>query len=169
MVVYADFQCPFCGDFASDIQPQIVEDFVKPGKVKLEFREFPFLGGDDLTDSGNESAQSAEAVMCAADQDAYLDYHETLYENQSGENQGAFRDSRLKDFAKDLGLNTDQFNVCLDSGKYEPTITQMKAEGEALGITGTPTFVINGQVTSMTAQGYDLLKKQLNTAVEQAE
>jgi protein-disulfide isomerase len=107
--------------------------------------------------------------MCAAEQDAYLDYHETLYDNQSGENQGAFSDSRLKDFAKDLGLNTDQFNECLDSGKYEPTITQMKAEGQALGITGTPTFVINGQVTSMTAQGYDLLKKQLNAAVEQAE
>jgi protein-disulfide isomerase len=169
MVVYADYQCPYCGVFARDIQPRVVGDFVREGKVKLEFREFPFLGGDDLTDRGNESAQAAEAVMCAAEQGAYLDYHEKLYANQSGENNGAFSDSRLKSFAKDLSLNTNQFNACLDSGKYEPQLAQMKAEGQALGITGTPTFVINGQVTSMSAQGYDLLQKQLDTAVKQAE
>lgn len=54
MAVYADFQCPFCADFALDIQPRIVEDFVRPGKVKLEFVEFPVLGGADLTDDGND-------------------------------------------------------------------------------------------------------------------
>jgi len=168
MVVYADFQCPFCGNFARDIQPQIIEDFVRPGKVKLEFREFPLLGGSDLTDDENESAQSAEAVLCAAEQGKYLDYHDTLYNNQSGENRGAFSDSRLSDYAKDLGLDTARFNECLDSGRYESTIAAMKAEGEQLGITGTPMFIINGQVTQMTQQGYDLLERQLQTAYEQA-
>jgi protein-disulfide isomerase len=168
MIIYADFQCPFCGQFAREIQPKIVDDFVRPGKVKLEFREFAFLGGNDLTDDSNESAQAAEAVMCAAEQDAYLPYHDKLYTNQSGENQGAFNDGRLKGFAKDLGLNTDQFNTCLDSGKYEPAIAQMKTEGGAQGITATPMFVINGQVTSLSQQGYDLLKKQLDTSYEQA-
>jgi len=169
MVVYADFQCPFCGQFARDMQPKIVDEFVRTGKVKLEFMEFPVLGGADLTDDSNESAQSAEAVLCAAEQNAYLPYHDKLYANQSGENQGAFSDKRLKDFASDLGLDSDAFSTCLDSGKYEPTIAEMKAKGQALGITGTPMFVINGQVTSLTGQGYDLLQKQIDTAVKQAE
>jgi protein-disulfide isomerase len=169
MVVYADYQCPFCGQFALDMQPKIVQDFVREGKVRLEFMEFPVLGGADLTDKGNESAQSAEAVLCAAEQDAYLPYHDTLYANQSGENKGAFNHDRLLNFAGDLGLDEDAFGTCLDSGKYEPTIAQMKAQGQALGITGTPMFVINGQVVSLTGQGYDLLEKQIETAVQQAE
>ena len=97
------------------------------------------------------------------------DYHDKLYANQKGENQGAFNDGQLKKFAKDLGLDTGQFNQCLDSGKYEPVIATMRTEGEAQGVTGTPTFFINGQLTQMSTQGYDLLKKQLETAYEQAK
>lgn len=164
MVVYADFECPYCRIFASDTQQQVIDDFVRDGQVKLEFREFPVLGGQDLTDDNNTSAQTAEAVMCAAEQGAYLDYHDKLYANQ-----GAFSDGRLKQYAEELDLDTDAFGECLDSGRYEPAIQQMKAEGQALGITATPMFLINGAPTQMTDQGYDLLKRQLEAAVETAE
>lgn len=169
MVIYADFQCPFCRLFASETQPKIIDDFVRPGKVKLEFREFPALGGPDLTDDSNESAQSAEAVLCAAEQGKYLEYHDKLYANQKGENQNAFSDKRLKQFADELDLDTNAFNECLDSGRYEAALQQSKAEGQALGVTATPMFIINGNVTQMTDQGYDLLKKQIEAAVETAQ
>jgi protein-disulfide isomerase len=168
MVIYADFQCPYCRLFAAETQPKIIDDFVRSGQVKLEFREFPVLGGADLTDDTNESAQSAEAVLCAAEQDQYLEYHDKLYANQRGENQGAFSNERLKQFADELGMDTASFNTCLEGGRYETAIAQSKAEGQALGITATPMFVINGNVTSMTDQGYDLLKKQIGAAIETA-
>lgn len=168
MAIYADFQCPFCRIFAAETQPKIIDDFVRSGQVKLEFREFPALGGPDLSSKDNESSQSAQAVLCAAEQDSYLDYHDKLYANQRGENAGAFTPKRLKQFAKELDLDTDAFNTCLDSGRYEAAIAQSKAEAQELGVTATPMFIINGSVTQMTDQGYDLLKKQLEAAVETA-
>jgi protein-disulfide isomerase len=171
--VYADFQCPFCAQFQQDTYPQIVDDFVRDGKVKIEFREFPALGGSDLTDDGNESAQSAEAAMCAAEQGKYLEYHDKLYANHRGENQGAFSNDRLRTFADDIGLDTGAFNECLDSGRYEQYLIQSMDEGRALGITATPMFVIdNGNgapnVVQQTSAGYDLLKRQIQTAIDTA-
>jgi len=174
MVIYADFQCPYCRLFASETQPKIIEDFVRPGKVRLEFREMPILGGSDLTSKSNESSMSAQAALCAAEQGKYLDYHDKLYANQKGENQGNFSEKRLKQFASELGLDTDAFATCLDSGRYIPALQQSKAEGQAEGVTATPMFLIeNGTESSgaiqMTDQGYDLLKKQLDAAIETAK
>ncbi len=173
-VVYADFQCPFCLQFHQDVYPQILDDFVRDGKVKVEFREFPALGGADLSSSGNESVQAAEAAVCAGEQDKYIEYHDKLYANHRGENQGAFNNDRLKTFADDLGLDTGAFNDCLDSGRYEAAVIQSMDEGRALGITATPMFVIdNGSgepnVVQQTSAGYDLLKKQIEVAVETAK
>lgn len=173
-VVYADFQCPFCLQFHQDVYPQILDDFVRDGKVKVEFREFPALGGADLSSSGNESVQAAEAAVCAGEQDKYIEYHDKLYANHRGENQGAFNNDRLKTFADELGLDTGAFNDCLDSGRYEAAVIQSMDEGRALGITATPMFIIdNGSgepnVVQQTSAGYDLLKKQIEVAVETAK
>lgn len=168
MVIYADYQCPYCRLFASETEPQIIDDFVRDGQVKLEFREFPVLGGSDLTSGDNESSLSAQAVMCAGEQGEYLSYHDKLYANQKGENQGAFNSKRLKQFASELNLDTEAFNECLDSGRYISVLQQSVADGQALGVSATPTFLINGNLVQMTDQGYTLLKKQLEAAVETA-
>lgn len=174
LVIYADYQCPYCRMFASETEPKIIDDFVKPGKVRLEFREFPVLGGPDITSKGNESSLSAQAALCAGEQGKYLEYHDKLYANQKGENQGNFSEKRLKQFADELGLDTGAFGTCIDSGRYIAALQQSKAEGQAAGITATPMFVIeNGKESSgpiqMTNQGYDLLKKQIETAIETAK
>lgn len=171
--IYADFQCPFCVQFHEDTYPQIIDDFVRDGQVKVEFREFPALGGADLTNDENESVQAAEAAVCAGEQDSYLDYHDKLYANYGGENAGAFSNSRLKDYADDLGLDTGAFNECLDSGRYESAVIQSMEEGRTNGITATPMFIIdNGSgepnVVQQTSAGYDLLKKQIEVAIETA-
>lgn len=172
--IYADFQCHFCLQFHEDSYPKIVEDFVREGDVKIEFREFPALGEGDLTDEGNESVQAAEAALCAGEQDSYLEYHDKLYANFNGVNQGAYSNDRLRQFAEDLGLDTDAFNECLESERYEPHVIQSIEEGRAAGITATPMFIIdngNGEpnVVQQTSSGYDLLRRQIETAVETAQ
>lgn len=169
MVIYSDFQCPFCRLFAAETEPKIIEDFVRPGKVRLEFREFPILGGPDLESKSNESSMAAQGALCAAEQDQYLEYHDKLFANQQAENQGSFSEKRLKQFADELGLDTGAFNTCLDSGRYVAALEQSKAEGQEQGVTATPMFILNGQVIQMPAQGYDLLKKQIEAAVETAQ
>jgi len=68
-----------------------------------------------------------------------------LYENQNGENRGAFSQDNLKQFAGQLGLDEDAFSQCLDSGKYTDIVQQEKQMAQQLGIQSTPTFVINGR------------------------
>jgi protein-disulfide isomerase len=171
--IYADYQCHFCKQFHEDSYPQIIDDFVRDGQVRIEFREFPALGEGDITSDGNESAQAAEAAICAGEQDKYLEYHDKLYANFGGVNQGTFSNDRLKKFAEELGLDTDAFNECLDSGRYQSAVVQSRDEGRALGISATPMFIIdngNGEpnVVQQTSSGYDLLRRQIQTAVETA-
>ena len=67
-----------------------------------------------------------------------------MYENQNGENQGAFNQDNLKQFAGQLGLDEEAFSQCLDSGKYTDIVQQEKQMAQQLGVQSTPTFVING-------------------------
>ena len=94
---------------------------------------------------GPESQWAAEASECAAEQDAFWEYHDFLYENQNGENRGAFSQDNLIQFAGQLGLDEDAFNQCLDSGKYTDIVQQEKQIAQQLGVQSTPTFVINGR------------------------
>lgn len=92
---------------------------------------------------GQESQWAAEASECAADQGAFWQYHDLLFEKHGGENQGAFSKDNLKGFAKDLGLKTDQFDQCLDSGKYTEKVQQQTQDAHELGVQSTPSFFVN--------------------------
>lgn len=92
---------------------------------------------------GEESQWAAEASECAAEQDAFWQYHDKLTESHNGENQGAFAKDNLKAFAKDLGLNTEQFNQCLDSGKYTQKVQDETRAAQELGVQSTPSFFVN--------------------------
>jgi len=94
---------------------------------------------------GPESQWAAEASECAADQDAFWDYHDLLYNRQAGENRGAFDKDNLKQFAAELGLDTQVFNECMDSGKYASLVQTETAMAQSLGVRGTPAFLVNGQ------------------------
>lgn len=94
---------------------------------------------------GDESFQAAEASECAADQDAFWEYHDLLFNNQNGENRGAFSTENLKAFAAELDLNTDEFNQCLDSGKYSEAVSSATGAAQSIGVRSTPAFIVNGQ------------------------
>jgi protein-disulfide isomerase len=135
---FADFQCPACGDFTTNMEPQIVKDYVSTGKVYFTYTPFSFLGP--------ESFAAAEAAYCAADQEKFWEYHDTLYANQRGENQGWFSTARLTSFASNLNLNVDTFKQCLEGGKYKQKVQDDVTAGTASKINSTPSFLVNGRL-----------------------
>ncbi|HLE13692.1 MAG TPA: thioredoxin domain-containing protein [Anaerolineales bacterium] len=143
--VYEDFQCPACKTYTTDIEPRVVDDFVATGQVYYVFRQFPFL--DDRA-IGKESDQAANASMCAAGQDRFWDYHDILFANWNGENQNAYSDKRLVAFAEALNLDVQAFNDCFESNAYEDDINADLNLGKSLGITGTPSVLVNGTLVS---------------------
>jgi protein-disulfide isomerase len=162
IVEWADYQCPFCGDFAKDVQPKLIEDYVNDGLVKLEFRDLAFLGDGS---AGDESVNAAEAAWCAGDQGKFWEYHDTLYANQDGENEGAFTTDRLIEMARQLGLDVPVFENCLGRNTYESAIIASRDEAEAAGIQQTPTLFLNGERLE-GVRDYNDLRQRIDTALD---
>jgi protein-disulfide isomerase len=164
---WADYQCPVCGRWATDVSQQFIDEYVDTGKVYYVFNDFPFIDSYFRNGSGNaESVQAAEAARCAFDQGKFWEYHDTLYANQHGENEGDFSKSRLKEMAAKLGLDTEQFNNCLDSGKYRDEVKASYDNAVASGVSSTPTFVINGEQVvgyQTFAQLQQIIESKLNS------
>ncbi len=106
---------------------------------------------------GEESFRAAEASECANEQGRFWDYHDLLFTNQRGEGQGNLRDQRLKAFAQVLGLDTERFNSCFDSRRMRAAVTDDIRRAQSLGISGTPTIYVNGQLVEQ-AGNYSVLK-----------
>jgi protein-disulfide isomerase len=135
---YADFQCPACATFFTDIEPTIVNDYVKTNKIYFTFHSFSFIGP--------ESDTAAQAAYCASDQSKFWEFHDTLYNDQHGENQGWFSATRMVNYASTLGLDTTAFKTCLDTGKYKQKVVDEMENAKAKGVDRTPSFIVNGQL-----------------------
>jgi protein-disulfide isomerase len=180
LILYEDFQCPFCGavsglapeseavKYLKQIDPTWspfmtgVNEYVQDESVKFVYRDWAFLGP--------ESVKSAEAARCSGDQGKFWEYHDYLYSHQNGENKGNFSDPNLKTFAKYLGLNSTAFDQCLDSGKYTKAVTDSKDEGVKAGVTGTPKgFILkNGKIVATIdgAESWTTVKPKLDNALK---
>ncbi len=134
--LYSDFQCPICRR-AELMLKSLAAKFIDTGKAKVVYHNFAFIG--------NESVRAAQAAECANDQGQFWTYATHLFDNQTGENVGAFSDANLKRFAQELKLDTAAFDACLDSNKHAALIQQELEQGRALGIKATPSFFLNGQ------------------------
>ena len=158
--VFEDFQCPACRAFTEQIEPQIVDTYVATGEVYYIFRHFPFI--DDRAPR-NESDQAASASMCAADENRFWDYHDMLFANWNGENQGAFNDKRLVAFAEAIGLDMAAFNACFEANSHEEEIKSDEQMGRDSGVTGTPSVMVNGRIIS---PGFVPSFQQISDAIE---
>ncbi|MGW8143147.1 MAG: DsbA family protein [Anaerolineales bacterium] len=158
--VFEDFQCPACRAFTEQIEPQIVDTYVATGEVYYIFRHFPFI--DDRAPR-NESDQAASASMCAADENRFWDYHDMLFANWNGENQGAFNDKRLVAFAEAIGLDMAAFNACFEANIHEEEIKSDEQMGRDSGVTGTPSVMVNGRIIS---PGFVPSFQQISDAIE---
>lgn len=110
-----------------------METYAGSDLVRFEYKDNVILG--------QESLRAAEAATCADEQDAFWQYHDTLFLNQAG----AFADENLRTFAAAIGLNEGDFNSCLGSNRYRNEINAAKIEATDQGIESTPTVRINGQ------------------------
>lgn len=134
IVKFEDFHCPFC----KHVQPTFNELLSRyNGKIRLVHKDLP------LETLHPQARQAAEAARCAYEQGKFWEYHDTLYANSPK----ASADD-LKSYAKEVGLNVDSFDHCFASGKYRAVVQQNLNEGANLGLTGTPTFFINGREIS---------------------
>jgi protein-disulfide isomerase len=157
-VEYGDFQCPYCQQFAAGAGRQIKQDYVEEGQVRFVFRHLAFLGA--------ESQWAAEATECANEQGRFWDYHDKLFEEQGAENSGVFSRENLKRFAAELELDTEQFNQCLDSGKYRSKVQLETAEAGRLGVRSTPSLLVNGRVVE-NGSNYQVLQAAVEAALAQ--
>ncbi len=149
IVEFSDFECPFCARFFEQTLPQIQQNYIDTGKVKFVYRDFPL--------SIHQNAQkSAEAAECAGEQGKFWEMHDKLFE--SGVSGGV---NSFKQYAADLGLNTAEFNDCLDSGKMASEVQKDMDDGAAIGIRGTPGFIINGVLVS-GAQPYSVFEQVID-------
>jgi protein-disulfide isomerase len=160
--VYADYQCPWCGKFARETLPGLVRTFVATGQLRIEERAIAFLGSG----SDDESLDAAAAAACAAPAGKYWTFADYLVWNQSGENEGAFSRDRLAAIADRVGLEPDAFTDCLDDPEVRGAIETRTAQAFDAGIQSTPTFVINGEL--VTVSSYVELGPIIQTKIDAA-
>jgi protein-disulfide isomerase len=154
IIEFADFRCPFCEQFFSQTESQVFKDYVDTGKVKFAFRNYAFLGPASIV--------AADAAECANDQGKFWEFHDYLYKNQPPETDTTmYNTDTLTQAAVSLGMNDSQFRSCLDSKKDDALATKDMTDGQAAGITGTPTFVINGTLL-VGAQPYASIKAAID-------
>ncbi|MBI5071457.1 thioredoxin domain-containing protein [Candidatus Falkowbacteria bacterium] len=134
LVEYSDFECPYCGKHFPTLN-KILNDY--KGQVRLVYKHFPLSFHQN-------SEKAAEASECASEQGKFWEYHDKLFENQSG----GYSIANFKQWANDLNLDTSKFNDCLDSGKFASKVQADLADGQNRGVGGTPATFVNGQLVS---------------------
>ena len=180
LVEFSDYQCPFCKQFWTDTEAQIVDTYVKTGKVLFTYRS----AGNWVSDHANsanggndiESSDAARAAYCAADQNKFWEMHDALFANVLGEADGtSFPASRLQTIAQKVGLNMNAFNSCFSSQKYLDQVNQDGKDAQAANIQGTPWFVlsytVNGQTQTSSidgAQPFNIFQQDIDKALAAA-
>lgn len=159
IIEYADFKCKSCNQFHRDTGAQIREEYIQTNQAAMEFRTLPFIGPD--------SYRAAEGAYCANDQQAFLAYHDAVFEYMwdnyfaKGNTAAEFEDILTVDvltaIAKDIGIDDVMFRGCLNDHTFDAAVkTDLKASEEAV-VTGTPTIEISGQTVTGT-QPYNIYK-----------
>ncbi|MDZ4384772.1 MAG: DsbA family protein [Nitrospirota bacterium] len=134
IVEYSDFQCPAC-QYAQGALKQIVEEYGET--VQIIFNDFP------LVSNHPNALPAAEAAQCAYSQQRFWEYHDLLFEGQNIWAQTTDPRPHFLDYARETGLNIEQFSRCIENHETQKAVRVDMKEGEALRIRSTPTFFIN--------------------------
>lgn len=162
IVEYADFECPYCGQYEHDIYPQISRDYIQTGKVKYFFRDLPLP-------MHPHAMLGARAAHCAGEQGKYWEMHDSLFAKQN-----TIREADMPGRVQELGLDAAKFSECLSSDRYADQIRQSAMEAQKMGIGGTPTFFIGkigstGEVTDLKTiigtRPYDIFKSAIEDSL----
>jgi protein-disulfide isomerase len=148
---YADYQCPFCADFATIQFPAIRQQLIQTGLVRWRFRDFPL-------NMHPNSRVAAHAAACADEQGKFWDMHSALFDHQTEWAPQKNASSRFSTYAGQIGLDVTKYNACMSSAKYAGRIQASLDEGTKLGVNGTPTFLIGGRLYTDRASNSDSIR-----------
>jgi len=163
LVEFGDYQCHFCNVFYHNTEHKIFENYVMMGKVNVIFKDYTIIGQDSIN--------AAHSSHCAGEQGKFWEYHNALYDNWDGENNGWASNENLIKFAQQIELDVEDFIQCNSDGKYSKIISASNADAQTLGITGTPAFYVismnTGQVQQIQgAQPYEVFERIFNSMLE---
>ncbi|MEU0278461.1 thioredoxin domain-containing protein [Streptomyces sp. NPDC006195] len=136
MVEYADFKCGYCGKFARDTEPGLVEKYVENGTLRIEWRNYPIFG--------EESEAAARAGWAAGQQGRFWEFHSAAY--AEGAKEKGFGAARLDALAREAGVkDLDRFRRDRAGDAAAAAVRKDQEEAYGLGATSTPSFLINGR------------------------
>ncbi|OGC84928.1 hypothetical protein A3F55_02825 [Candidatus Adlerbacteria bacterium RIFCSPHIGHO2_12_FULL_53_18] len=157
-----DYQCPFCQRHEQGAMPQIIKDYVDTGKVKIVFKDFQFLGPDSQA-----LGQYSSAVWEVAPDKFYL-WHKAVYDNQGQENSGWATEAKITSITTNVLGASDTGKVATlvksKGDEYQKEMDADKAEGAALGISGTPGSIVGKQLVE-GAQPYAVFRQAIEAAL----
>ncbi len=162
LIEFGDYQCHFCNVFFHSTEDSILENYVKTGKVKMIFKDYNIIGPD--------SVNASHGAHCANDQGLFWEYHDILYLNWTGENNGWASSENLGKFAQEIGLDTDVWSECMLNGIHSQTILASNEDAKSLELTGTPAFFVIGPDEKTTklfgAQPFETFEKIFQNELE---
>ena len=163
IVEYTDYQCPYCARHASQTFNKIAEDLVETGQVRYVFKDMP------LTSIHPQAMLAAEAARCAGVQndDAFVTMHNLLFENQGAWSGNSDASDLFASYAAEIGLDSSDFESCINDHTFESAVRADIQEAMQVGITGTPAFIINGQLM-FGAQPYEVFEQAVDILLAEA-
>lgn len=160
LVVYSDLECPFCQRFHPTTQ-ELLKAY--GDKIRIVYRHYPL----PFHQNAQKEAEASECIAEIGGNDAFWKYIDTIFERTTATGTG-FALDQLGPLAQELGVNQQQFQSCLDSGKYEKLIKDSIAEGQAAGVSGTPsTFIVNSKGETKIVVGAQPIEA-FKTAIDSA-
>ncbi len=171
---FADFSCPHCAEYHDTIK-QVIDNYVRPGKVRFIYNTLTFVGGP-------YSEYAGQAALCAGQQNRFWDMQDALYKLQLSQTAIAFNEAGIQALSNNLGLNTNQLLACINGGQMKQALAASKALGDELKVSGTPTLFIstdggktynsftdsNGQPISSGGPAYQTIEQNIQRASQAA-
>lgn len=165
LVEFGDYQCHFCNVFFHTIEDDVLKNYVETGKVRMIFKDYNIIGPDSVT--------ASHGAHCADDQKLFWEYHDILYSNWTGENNGWASSENLAKFAQKIGLDMNEWSECMNSQKYSQIILASNEDARSLELTGTPAFFIIGPDGKTTrifgAQPFEVFENIFETELEKSK
>jgi protein-disulfide isomerase len=159
VVEFGDLQCPVCQEFSVQTAPDLISKVVRKGTAKYEFSQFTIIGPD--------STDAAKAALAASEQNRYWNYIDLFYRNQGTENSGYITDDFLTSVAEGAGVpNIAKWNQDRQSPKWDAVLSKVQSEAQSLGISATPTIVVQGPGGSRVVGSGVLPVSQIESAIK---
>ena len=162
LVEFGDYQCHFCNVFFHSTEEDILKNYVETGKVRMIFKDYNIIGPDSIS--------ASHGAHCANDQGLFWEYHDILYTNWTGENNGWASSENLVKFAQEIGLDMDEWSECMTNELHSQTILASNEDAKSLELTGTPAFFVidpDGKTTRIFgAQPFEVFENIFETKIK---